>query len=286
MLIARTLQDLAGVQTALFRSSSATLALVPTMGALHPGHASLLHAARAQNDIVAASIFVNPTQFDNPEDLARYPRDLEADLATLRAAGCDLAWLPSVETMYPDDDGVRVMIDGPARGWEGEFRAGHFTGVATVVVKLINQLRPARAYFGEKDWQQLQVIRSVAAGLFLPVRIEAVTTMRDPDGLAMSSRNRRLGNEDRQRAPALYRGLLRAGRAIAEGDPVSTVLDTAREDLTLRGFDVDYLALVSGSGMHAVSELVAGARLIAAARLGGVRLLDNIALDIADKDRS
>ncbi len=279
MLIARTLEDLARARAKLAGSPTATLALVPTMGALHAGHASLLRAARAQSDIVAASIFVNPTQFDNPEDLARYPRDMEADLAALRDAGCDLAWTPTVEIMYADENSVRVMLDGPARGWEADFRPGHFTGVATVVVKLINQLGPARAYFGEKDWQQLQAIRSVVAALFIPVTIEAVATMRDPDGLAMSSRNRRLGREDRERAPALYRGLLRAARAIVEGDAVPAVLETAREDLALRGFKVDYLALISGSGMHPISTLAPDARLIAAARLGGVRLLDNIAIE-------
>jgi len=291
MFIARTLHDLADAVEAQ-RSASYTLALVPTMGALHAGHLSLLQAAREQGHRVAVSIFVNPTQFHNESDLVRYPRDEEADLAKLRDAGCDLVWLPSVETMYPSPfgypprfgdahhDEIRIEVGGAALGWEGDARPGHFAGVATVVTKLLNQVRPVRAYFGEKDWQQLQVIRSVVAGLFIPVIVEGVTTMREADGLAMSSRNRFLSAHERRRAPALHLGLLRAARAIAEGDVVSVILDTAREDLKLRGFDVDYLALVDGSTLRATTELASGIRLIAAASLGSVRLLDNMAVPL------
>jgi pantoate--beta-alanine ligase len=276
MFIARTLQDLSQARLAMPDDSAATLALVPTMGALHAGHLSLLQAARRHGHRVAVSIFVNPTQFNNADDLARYPRDPDADLALLRDAGCDLVWLPSVETMYPQPAAARIEIGGPAIGWEGDARPGHFSGVATVVTKLLNQIRPARAYFGEKDWQQLQVIRSVAAELFIPVVIEGVATVREPDGLAMSSRNRFLSAEERRRAPALYRCLLRAARAIAEGDAVSVVLDTAREDLALRGFEGDYLALVDGPSLRSVDQPATGSRLIAAARLGSVRLLENV----------
>jgi pantoate--beta-alanine ligase len=279
MFIARSLQELSHARLALSGDSPAELALVPTMGALHAGHLSLLQVARGQGRRVAVSIFVNPTQFNNADDLARYPRDTEADLALLRDAGCDLAWLPSVETMYPETDSARIEIGGPALGWEGDARPGHFSGVATVVAKLLNQIRPACAFFGEKDWQQLQVIRSVVAELFIPVAIEGVPTVREADGLAMSSRNRFLGADDRRRAPALYRGLLRAARALAEGDAVPVVLDTAREDLMLRGFGIDYLALVDGRTLRSIAEPEAGARLIAAARLGRVRLLDNIPVE-------
>ena len=275
MLIARTIQDLTHARAALCGSGE-TLALVPTMGALHTGHLVLLEAARARHHRVAASIFVNPTQFDNAHDLARYPRTEDDDLATLRSAGCDLAWLPAAETMYADSDAVRIALDGPALGWEGGHRPGHFSGVATVVTKLLNQVQPACAFFGEKDWQQLQVIRSVVAALFLPVAIEGVATVREPDGLAMSSRNRFLAAEDRRRAPALYHGLLRAGDAIAQGDAVPVVLDTAREDLRLRTFEVDYLALVDATSLRATDMPTRGARLIAAARLGNVRLIDNV----------
>ncbi len=277
MFIARTLQDISAFQKLASESGSDGLALVPTMGSLHAGHLSLLRAARRDGHHVAVSIFVNPTQFD-AGDLARYPRDEDADLAMLRDAGCDLVWLPSAETMYPEIGDARIEIAGPAIGWESDVRPGHFSGVATVVTKLLNQIRPVCAYFGEKDWQQLQVIRRVAAELFIPVAIEGVATVREADGLAMSSRNRFLSVVERGRATALYRCLLRAAQAIAEGDAVSVVLDTAREDLRLRGFDVEYLALVDGSSLRMVMQPVSCARLIGAVRLGSVRLLDNIPL--------
>lgn len=281
MLIARTLHDLVSVRGDASLIPPATLALVPTMGALHSGHLALVRAARTQGHQVVVSIFVNPTQFNNPDDLSRYPRDQGADLALLRDAGCALAWLPSVEVMYPDVAKARIEVAGPALGWEGDARPGHFSGVATVVTKLLNQIRPAAAYFGEKDWQQLQVIRAVAGDLFLPVSIEGVPTIREADGLAMSSRNRFLEAQERGRAPALYRCLLRAEAAILDGDPVSVVLDTACEDLRLRGFEIDYLALVDGCSLRPIHDyVVAGPdlnpRLIVAARLGNVRLLDNI----------
>lgn len=279
MFIARTLQDLSRAGREAPTNSPGRLALVPTMGALHAGHLSLLEAARHDGHRIAVSIFVNPTQFDNAGDLARYPRDEAADLAMLRDAGCDLLWLPTVETMYPADGDARIETGGPARGWENDARPGHFGGVATVVTKLLNQIRPACAYFGEKDWQQLQVIRSVVSELFIPVAIKGVTTLRDADGLALSSRNRFLGVDERARAPSLHRCLLRAARAIAEGDASEVVLDTAREDLKLRGFDLDYLALVDGRSLRVLTEPAAGARLIAAARLGSVRLLDNTPVD-------
>ncbi len=274
MLIARTLQDLA-----LARQDIGTaLALVPTMGALHAGHLALLQAARAEGRPAAVSIFVNPTQFNNADDLSRYPRDHDRDLALLRDAGCELVWMPSPETMYPDTDAVRIDLEGPAKGWEGDARPGHFSGVATVVTKLLQQVGPACVYFGEKDWQQLQVIRSIVAALFIPVAIKAVATVREPDGLAMSSRNRFLDAAQRACAPALYRGLQRAARAVAEGDFLPAVLDAAREDLKLRGFKVDYLALVDALTLRATDTPAVGGRLIAAAQLGTVRLLDNIAV--------
>ena len=274
MFVARTLHDLSEALSAL----PGPLGLVPTMGALHAGHLSLLRAAARGGNRLAVSIFVNPTQFNQADDLARYPRDEAADLALLRDAGCDLVWLPALATMYPDGASTRVEIAGPACDWEGRARPGHFSGVATVVSKLLNQVRPARAYFGEKDWQQLQVVRSMVDELFIPVVIEAVPTLRETDGLAMSSRNRFLDTDGRRRAPALYRCLLRAADAIADGDAIAVVLDTAREDLILRGFDVDYLALVDGRSLRAMSSPAMDARLIAAARLGGVRLLDNVPL--------
>ena len=267
MLIARTTDELAA------RRPPGRLSLVPTMGALHEGHVALIHAARRHGGAVAASIFVNPLQFEAGEDLARYPRDEAADLQTLERAGCDFVWMPSVETMYPPGDATTIIVEGPALGWEGEARPGHFRGVATVVARLFGQLAPAAAVFGEKDWQQLQVIRRMTRDLSIGVRIEAVPTRRDPDGLAMSSRNRFLAPMERKLAPLLH-GVL---RDLARGPLRQSELAAARETLERAGFAVDYLALVEGESLRPLERATAGSRLLAAARLGSVRLLDNIA---------
>jgi pantoate--beta-alanine ligase len=255
------------------------LALVPTMGALHDGHLALIEAARAQAGAVAASIFVNPLQFAPHEDLARYPRDEAGDIAKLRAAGCALLWLPSVETMYPPGDATSIEVGGPANGWEGSVRPGHFRGVATVVTKLFGQVKPDIALFGEKDWQQLQVIRRVTEDLGLPVRIAGVPVVRETDGLAMSSRNRFLTASGRAAAPALYRALQRISAAVRAGDAAACALQQAERMLVQAGFAIDYLAMVAGESLTKLDAPAPGARLIAAARLGDVRLLDNIGLD-------
>ena len=278
MLIARTGEELAQATHALRRGGRATLALVPTMGALHDGHLALLDTARAACTAVAASIFVNPTQFGADEDLARYPRDEVGDLEKLRAAGCDLCWLPTGAAIYPPGDATFIEPAGPALGWEGEMRPGHFRGVATVVAKLFGHVRPDAAVFGEKDWQQLQVIARMVADLRLPVRVLAAPVMREADGLAMSSRNRFLSAAERERAPALYRALCNAAAAIAGGGAVRAALQTARAALTSHGMGVDYLALVDGASLQERDDARADARLIAAARLGTVRLLDNVGL--------
>ena len=266
--------------------SGARVVLVPTMGALHEGHISLLAEARRMGTHVVASIFVNPLQFAQlgdlarypRDDLARYPRDEAGDLEKLRAAGCDLAWLPDVATMYPAGDATTVDVGGPALGWEGAARPGHFRGVATVVCKLFGQCKPEAACFGEKDWQQLQVIRRVQADLSLGVQVVGVKTMRETDGLAMSSRNRFLSPADRQTAPILHRGLQETLRALRQGEAVATALAGACAALQAAGLAVDYLALVDGPTLLPIESLQTGARLIAAARLGSVRLLDNIGL--------
>jgi pantoate--beta-alanine ligase len=276
MLIARTLAALLDGCTRI-REGGRPLALVPTMGALHAGHLALLDAAPA-GSAVAASIFVNPLQFAPTEDLSRYPRDEAGDLAKLEAAGCDLAWLPDVATMYPPDTATTVEVTGPAEGWEGALRPGHFRGVATVVTRLFGQVRPDSACFGEKDWQQLQVMRRMVADLPLPVRIVGVPTVREPDGLAMSSRNRFLSPEDRRRAPALARVLLTTADRLAGGAAAGPVLDDAQAALRDAGFAVDYVALVDGPSLAPIDAARPGARLIAAARLGSVRLLDNTGL--------
>ncbi len=278
MLIARTGAELAHA-TEMLRAPGGTLALVPTMGALHAGHLALLHTARAACTAVAASIFVNPTQFGANEDLNRYPRDEAGDLAKLREADCDLCWLPSAADIYPPDDATLIEPAGAALGWEGEARPGHFRGVATVVAKLFGHVRPDAAVFGEKDWQQLQVIARMVEDLRLPVRVLACPVVREADGLAMSSRNRFLSAGERDVAPALYRVLCDAARAIGRGARARGVLGEARAELSSGGLGLDYLALVDGASLREVEDPQAGARLIAAARLGGVRLLDNVGIE-------
>lgn len=277
MLIARTLPDLRAGLAELGHAEDG-LALVPTMGALHAGHRALVDAAVASGAAAVASIFVNPLQFGQGEDLARYPRDEPGDLAKLRQWGCRLAWLPDAGMMYPPDDGTTIVPAGPAEGWEGAARPGHFRGVATVVAKLFGQVRPSRAYFGEKDWQQLQVVRRMVADLHLPVQVVGVPTVRAQDGLALSSRNQFLGPDDRARAPRLHGELTEAAGAIAAGEPAAPRLAVARDALARQGFAVDYLDLVDGPSLRPLPGARPAARLIAAARLGTVRLLDNVAV--------
>ena len=275
MLIARTLPDLRAA-CAHLRRTAGSLALVPTMGALHLGHRTLVRAGVASGAATVASIFVNPLQFGPTEDLSRYPRDEAGDLAALQAEGCALAWLPDGATMYPAGDATTISVDGPADGWEGTIRPGHFRGVATVCAKLFGQVRPDRAYFGEKDWQQLQVVRRMATDLLLPLDIVGIETVREPDGLAMSSRNRFLSPAERQTAAGLI-GVLRATAAsIAAGNDAAEPLAHARCTLADQGFGVDYIALVDGPSLTETGRPGPGVRLIAAATLGSVRLLDNI----------
>jgi pantoate--beta-alanine ligase len=275
MLIARTRNALEEIAAPL--RARGALALVPTMGALHAGHLTLLAVARQAAPVVAASIFVNPTQFAPHEDFARYPRDEAGDLQKLAEAGCDLVWLPDVAEMYPSGDATTIEMGGPALGWEGAARPGHFRGVATVVAKLFGQVRPSAAVFGEKDWQQLQVIRRMVADLSLPVRVIGAPVVREGDGLAMSSRNRFLTPAERAAAPKLHRLLCDVRDAMAHGQAAADVLPAARARLAADGFASDYLALVANETLIETDRAGADARLIAAARLGSVRLLDNIA---------
>jgi pantoate--beta-alanine ligase len=277
MLIARTLDELRA-HCATLRERFGSLALVPTMGALHAGHMALVRAAAARGEAIVASIFVNPLQFGPAEDLSRYPRDEEGDLARLAAHGCHLVWLPDLATMYPPDDATTIAVEGPALRWEGEARPGHFRGVATVCAKLFGQVRPDHAYFGEKDWQQVQVVSRMVADLRLPLAIVAVPTVRETDGLALSSRNRFLTAEERVTTPRLFGVLTMVARRLLIGDAADAVLDEARAGLTRAGFVVDYLALVDGPSLAPLSAARSGARLIVAARLGAVRLIDNISV--------
>ena len=237
------------------RGAGAT-GFVPTMGALHAGHLSLVARAKAENARAVASIFVNPAQFDDPGDLARYPRTLEQDLSMLRDAGCDIAFLPRADELYPDGYRYRVTENARSLELEGASRPGHFDGVLTVVLKLLLLVRPERAYFGEKDFQQLQLVEGLAQAFFLDTAIVRCPTLREADGLAMSSRNRLLSPAERARAPAFHRVLaesLAAGRDARE----------AEASLAREGFEVDYVADRDGRRLGAV-------------RLGKVRLIDNV----------
>ncbi len=274
MQIVRSLQDLGA---SLERLGQGSLALVPTMGALHAGHMALVDESRRQAATVAATIFVNPLQFGANEDLDRYPRQEAADADMLEAAGCDLLWLPRLEDIYPPGFSTSVRVGGLSQRWEGEARPGHFDGVATVVARLLLSVRPDLALFGEKDFQQLAVIRRMAADLGLGPRIVGVPTVRDADGLALSSRNAYLSADQRARAVALPRALNDARDAILGGEAVRAALDGAVQALTGAGFSsIDYVALVDPETLEPLDRPAAAMRLIAAATLGRTRLIDNI----------
>lgn len=274
----RTLRTIAEVRAALkgARRDGRSIGFVPTMGALHEGHLQLIREARQQHDEVVVSIFVNPTQFDDPGDLAAYPRVEASDAEAAAGAGADLLFAPSAAEMYPDGFASTVHVGGPTDVLEGASRPGHFDGVATVVCKLLNIVGPDIAYFGQKDAQQLAVVRRMVADLNLPVEIEAVPTVRDPDGLALSSRNARLAPADRQRALALSRALRAAERAVADGRvEAGDVLGAARAEFTAAGVEPDYVELVDPTTFASVPAVNGNALLAVAARVGDVRLIDN-----------
>jgi len=258
-----------------FRAAGERVALVPTMGALHPGHLALVRQARSRAARVIVSIFVNPAQFGAGEDFDRYPRQEEADSAVLRASGCDLLFAPPVEIVYPAGHATWVRVEGLTASLEGAHRPGHFDGVATVVLKLLLMAFPDVAVFGEKDWQQLAIIRRLVVDLDLPIEILGCPTVREPDGLAMSSRNAFLSPEERVVAAALPRTLQAAARAIAGGASVEETLATALVSLRSAGFKPDYLALADEATLEPLTAGAPGARLFVAARLGGTRLIDN-----------
>lgn len=254
-----------------------SLALVPTMGALHAGHMALIAEAKRSADKVAASIFVNPTQFGANEDFGRYPRREAQDAQMLEEAGCDLLWLPSVGDIYPHGFATSVHVAGLSKRWEGEARPGHFDGVATIVAKLLLSVRPDVALFGEKDFQQLVLIRRMVEDLNISVGVIGVPTVREEDGLALSSRNAYLSSDERQRAAALPRALQYARKAILEGSPVPLTLETARKSLIEAGFSrIDYLSLIDSSTLEPVEAPIGAMRVIAAAVIGATRLIDNL----------
>jgi len=275
----QTVRDQGQLASALvaLRAGGKRIALVPTMGALHEGHLALIEDARRQADRVVATIFVNPLQFGEGEDLDRYPRQEREDMAALERAGCDLLWMPTPEQIYPAGFSTTVSVRGLSNRWEGEARPGHFDGVATVVAKLFNAVRPEAAVFGEKDFQQLSVIRRMTIDLNLPISIVGVPTVRDEDGLALSSRNAYLSDEERGRAQALPRALAEAAEGIAAGKDIGWALAEAKRTLGEAGFDpIDYVALVDPETLEPLSSSGGAMRLIAAATLGRTRLIDNL----------
>ena len=278
MKIARSVADLRR-EVAAWRARGDRVALVPTMGAIHAGHLALVAAARGENERVVASLFVNPKQFGPAEDFSAYPRDEAADFAAFEQAGVDLVFTPTVDEMYPPGFATNVRVAGVGDGLDGAFRPGHFEGVATVVCKLLLQCLPDAAYFGEKDYQQLLVVRRMARDLDIPVRIAGVPTLREADGLALSSRNVYLSAAERRAAPLLHRVLREVAAAIvARPGEIGVALDRGLAALRAGGFAVDYLELRDAADLAAVERLVAPARLLVAARLGRTRLIDNIPL--------
>ena len=262
------------------RAGGAGVGFVPTMGALHAGHRALLAAARRETGFVVASVFVNPLQFGPAEDLAGYPRDRAADLAVLADEGVDLAFLPGDEEMWPEPPEVRLRVGGLGDRLEGLHRPGHLDGVATVVAKLLHLVGPARAYFGQKDAQQLAVVRRLVADLAFPNQVVACPTVREPDGLAVSSRNAYLSAPERQRATVLHRAL-RAGRAAflaGERDPAAVEAAGRRLLDDAAGVEPDYLALVDPDSFEPAKLAASGQVLAAAARVGRTRLIDNVIL--------
>ena len=275
MQTVRNSEELARARAAI----AGKVALVPTMGALHAGHMALVAEARKRADHVAASIFVNPAQFGEGEDFGRYPRRETEDASMLEQAGCDLLWMPSVQDIYPDGFATKITVSGVSERWEGEARPGHFDGVATVVAKLLLSVKPNSAVFGEKDFQQLAVIRRMCSDLNIPVEIIGLPTVREPDGLALSSRNDYLSPDERERAVALPRALEGAREAISGGSPVPSVLRDAKQALLEAGFlRIDYFALVDASTLEPLDEPAGEMRLIAAAVMGTTPLIDKLAI--------
>ena len=278
-IIARTIPAL---QRALdrLRARKATIALVPTMGALHDGHVSLVRLARRRASRVVVSIFVNPTQFAPTEDFGSYPRTWKSDLGKLAAEDVDLVWNPDVKTMYPEGFATRIVPEGPATAdLEDRFRPHFFGGVATVVGKLFTQVRPDFAMFGEKDFQQLRVVARMAGDLDLGVKVMGSRTVRERDGLAMSSRNVYLSPEQRLKAPTLYRAMKESARRLRAGDNAEAAMAGGAEMIAAAGFALDYFELRHAETLARVGSLKDGpARILVAAKLGKTRLIDNVAV--------
>lgn len=257
------------------RAAGRRVGFVPTMGALHAGHVSLVERAAAECDDVAASIFVNPTQFGRGEDFDRYPRPLDADCRLLAARGVRWIFAPDVAAVYPPGDATRVVVAGPAERFEGAVRPGHFTGVATVVCRLFVAVPAHAAYFGAKDWQQTVVVKRMVRDLGLPIEVVVCPTVREPDGLALSSRNAYLSAAERVRAVALYESLDRAGRMWTAGAEIAAIERAMEETLRARDVAVDYAAIVDPESLAVPADPAASAVALVAGRLGSTRLIDN-----------
>lgn len=278
MEIVRTARDIRAV-TGSWRGGGFSVGLVPTMGGIHAGHLALAAAAKKEDGRVAASLFVNPRQFGPDEDLSAYPRDETADAARLASAGVDVLFAPTLAEIYPDGFATTVSVAGLSEPLCGAFRPGHFDGVATVVAKLLTAIAPDTAWFGEKDYQQLQVVKRLVRDLGLPVAVRSVATVREPDGLALSSRNAYLTVDERRRAPALHRALAALAAAMAAGAAdVAGEVARAAEALRLAGFDpIDYVAVVDAETLAPLTGPPRRpARAMAAATLGRARLIDNV----------
>lgn len=274
--IARTIKSLRST-IAAWRRRGESVALVPTMGALHAGHISLVRLARRRADRTVVSIFVNPAQFAPHEDLDRYPRTWQADLAKLTAEKADLVFAPTVREVYPAGFATKIVPAGPALGLESDFRPHFFAGVATVVAKLLIEVAPDFATFGEKDYQQLQVVKRLVTDLDLPVKILSAPTVREADGLALSSRNAYLRPRERAAAPALHRALREAAAAIRKGAPIGPTLRRGRATIKAAGFRLDYLEARHAETLAPIKSRKEGpVRLLVAARIGKTRLIDNL----------
>lgn len=277
MIVYRTRQDLTGHLDTL-RKDQLRIGLVPTMGALHPGHMSLVEKAALENDVVVVSIFVNPTQFNDPSDLEHYPRTLDRDLEMLQKLDTDLVFVPSVKEMYPEEDGRTFDLDPLDKVMEGKHREGHFKGVAQIVSKLFLLTRPERAYFGQKDFQQLVIVRRLTEILGMDIQIVSCPIMREKDGLAMSSRNERLNREERKLAPFIFETLKLSSEKKEELSP-SELKDWVRERFDLKPeLHLEYFEIVEDKELKSISEWDQGVNKVAciAVQIGGVRLIDNL----------
>lgn len=271
----RVVRDVAGVRAAV--ADAGRVGLVPTMGAFHEGHLSLIRAARKACDLVVVWLFVNPTQFNEATDLANYPRDEERDAALAAECGADILFAPPVAEVYPAGYATTVTVAGIADVLEGAHRPGHFAGVATVVAKMLNMVGPDVAFFGAKDAQQVAVVRRMVADLDIPVTIEVLPIVREPDGLAMSSRNVRLAPEDRSRAAALHRGLAAASDAVVAGERAAGILArTVADELIRVKITAEYIAVLDPDTFEPLETVERPALIALAARVGPVRLIDNM----------